>query len=65
MNDKLLKLRSVLKTMPLNDNQINNILGIIDTQNKEINDTIAPLLEEYYSYGIERDYTILVLIVLE
>ena len=57
MNDKLLKLRSVLKTMPLNDNQINNILGIIDTQNKEIDDTIAPLLEEYYSYGIERDYT--------
>ena len=57
MDDKLLKLRSVLKTMPLNDNQINNILGIINTQNKEINDTIAPLLEEYYSYGIERDYT--------
>ena len=57
MNDKLLKLRSVLKTMPLNDNQINNILGIIDTQNKEIDDTIAPLLEEYYSYGIEKDYT--------
>ena len=57
MNDKLLKLRSVLKTMPLNDNQINNILNIIDIQNKEINDTIAPLLEEYYSYGIERDYT--------
>ena len=57
MDDKLLKLRSVLKTMPLNDNQINNILGIIDTQNKEIDDTIAPLLEEYYSYGIERDYT--------
>ena len=57
MDDKLLKLRSVLKTMPLNDNQINNILGIIDTQNKEIYDTIAPLLEEYYSYGIERDYT--------
>ena len=57
MNDNLLKLRSVLKTMPLNDNQINNILGIIDTQNKEIDDTIAPLLEEYYSYGIERDYT--------
>ena len=57
MNDKLLKLRSVLKTIPLNDNQINNILGIIDTQNKEINDTIAPLLEQYYSYGIERDYT--------
>ena len=57
MNDKLLKLRSVLKTMPLNDNQINNILGIIDTQNKEIYDTITPLLEEYYSYGIERDYT--------
>lgn len=57
MDDKLLKLRSVLKTMPLNDNQINNILGIIDTQNKEINDTIAPLLEEYYSYGIEIDYT--------
>ncbi len=57
MNDKLLKLRSVLKTIPLNDNQINNILGIIDTQNKEIYDTIAPLLEEYYSYGIEKDYT--------
>lgn len=57
MDDKLLKLRSVLKTMPLNDNQINNILGIIDTQNKEIYDTITPLLEEYYSYGIERDYT--------
>ena len=57
MNDKLLKLRSVLKTMPLNDNQINNILGIIDTQNKEIYDTITPLLEEYYSYGVERDYT--------
>lgn len=57
MNDKLLKLRSVLKTMPLNDNQINNILGIIDAQNKEIYDTITPLLEEYYSYGIERDYT--------
>lgn len=57
MNDKLLKLRSVLKTMPLNDNQINNILGIIDTRNKEIDDTIALLLEEYYSYGIERDYT--------
>ena len=57
MNDKLLKLRSVLKTMPLNDNQINNILSIIDTQNKEIYDTITPLLEEYYSYGIERDYT--------
>ena len=57
MNDNLLKLRSVLKTMPLNDNQINNILGIINTQNKEIDDTIAPLLEEYYSYGIERDYT--------
>lgn len=57
MNDKLLKLRSVLKTIPLNDSQINNILGIIDTQNKEINDIIAPLLEEYYSYGIERDYT--------
>ena len=57
MNDKLLKLRSVLKTMPLNDNQINNILGIIDTQNKEIYDTITPLLEEYYSYGIEKDYT--------
>ena len=57
MDDKLLKLRSVLKTMPLNDNQINNILGIIDTQNKEINDTIALLLEEHYSYGIERDYT--------
>ena len=57
MNDNLLKLRSVLKTMPLNDNQINNILGIIDTQNKEIYDTITPLLEEYYSYGIERDYT--------
>lgn len=57
MDDKLLKLRSVLKTMPLNDNQINNILGIIDTQNKEIYDTIAPLLEPYYSYGIERDYT--------
>lgn len=57
MNDKLLKLRSVLKTIPLNDNQINNILDIIDTQNKEIYDTITPLLEEYYSYGIERDYT--------
>lgn len=57
MNDKLLKLRSVLKTMPLNDNQINNILDIIYTQNKEIDDTIAPLLEQYYSYGIERDYT--------
>lgn len=57
MDDKLLKLRSVLKTMPLNDNQINNILGIIDAQNKEIYDTITPLLEEYYSYGIERDYT--------
>lgn len=57
MDNKLLKLRSVLKTMPLNDNQINNILGIIDAQNKEIDDTIAPLLEEYYSYGIERDYT--------
>lgn len=57
MNDNLLKLRSVLKTMPLNDNQINNILGIIDTQNKEIYDTITPLLEEYYSYGIEIDYT--------
>ena len=57
MNDKLLKLRSVLKTMPLNDSQINNILGIIDTQNKEIDDTIAPLLEQYYSYGIEKDYT--------
>lgn len=57
MDDKLLKLRSVLKTMPLNDNQINNILGIIDTQNKEIYDTITPLLEEYYSYGVERDYT--------
>lgn len=57
MNDELLKLRSVLKTIPLNDNQINNILGIIDTQNKEIYDTITPLLEEYYSYGIERDYT--------
>ena len=57
MNDNLLKLRSVLKTMPLNDNQINNILGIIDTQNKEIDDAISPLLEEYYSYGIERDYT--------
>ena len=57
MDNKLLKLRSVLKTMPLNDNQINNILGIIDTQNKEIYDTITPLLEEYYSYGIERDYT--------
>lgn len=57
MDDKLLKLRSVLKTMPLNDNQINNILGIIDTQNKEIYDTITPLLEEYYSYGIEKDYT--------
>lgn len=57
MDDKLLKLRSVLKTMPLNDNQINNILGIIDTQNKEIYDTITPLLEQYYSYGIERDYT--------
>ena len=57
MDDKLLKLRSVLKTMPLNDNQINNILNIIDTQNKEINDTITPLLEQYYSYGIERDYT--------
>lgn len=57
MDDKLLKLRSVLKTIPLNDNQINNILGIVDTQNKEIYNTIAPLLEEYYSYGIERDYT--------
>lgn len=57
MNDNLLKLRSVLKTMPLNDNQINNILGIIDTQNKEIDDTITPFLEEYYSYGIEKDYT--------
>lgn len=57
MDDKLLKLRSVLKTMPLNDNQINNILGIVDAQDKEIDDTIAPLLEEYYSYGIERDYT--------
>ena len=58
MDDKLLKLRSVLKTMPLNDNQINNILGIIDTQNKEIYDTITPLLEEYYSYGIEKDFRI-------
>lgn len=57
MDNKLLKLRSVLKTIPLNDNQINNILGIIDTQNKEIYDTITPLLEEYYSYGIENDYT--------
>lgn len=57
MNDALLKLRSVLKTIPLNDNQINNILGIINTQNKEIYNTITPLLEEYYSYGIERDYT--------
>ena len=57
MNDNLLKLRSVLKTMPLNDNQINNILGIIDAQNKEMEDTITPLLEQYYSYGIERDYT--------
>lgn len=57
MDDKLLKLRSVLKTIPLNDNQINNILGIVDTQNKEIYNIIAPLLEEYYSYGIERDYT--------
>ena len=56
MNDKLLKLRSVLKTIPLNDNQINNILDIIDTQNKEIIDTITPLLEEYYSYGIENDF---------
>ena len=57
MDNKLLKLRSVLKTMPLNDSQINNILGIIDAQNKEIDDTISPLLEEYYSYGIEKDYT--------
>lgn len=57
MNDNLLKLRSVLKTIPLNDNQINNILGIVDIQNKEINDTIALLLEEHYSYGIEKDYT--------
>ena len=57
MNDNLLKLRSVLKTMPLNDDQIDNILGIIYAQNKEIDDTIAPLLEEYYSYGIEKDYT--------
>ena len=44
--------------MPLNDNQINNILGIIDTQNKEIYDIISPLLEEYYSYGIEKDFRI-------
>ena len=58
MDDKVLKLRSILKTMPLNDNQINNILGIIDTQNKEIDDTIAPLLEQYYSYGIEKDFRI-------
>lgn len=58
MNDKLLKLRSVLKTMPLNDNQIDNILGIIDAQNKEMYDTITPLLEEYYSYGIEKDFRI-------
>lgn len=58
MNDKLLKLRSVLKTIPLNDNQINNILNIIDTQNKEIDDLITPLLEEYYSYGIEKDFRI-------
>lgn len=58
MNDNLLKLRSVLKTMPLNDNQINNILSIIDTQNKEIDDTLTPLLEEYYSYGIEKDFRI-------
>ena len=57
MDDKLLKLRSVLETIPLNDNQINNILGIIDTRNKEIDDAITPLLEEYYSYGIEKDYT--------
>lgn len=58
MDNKLLKLRSVLKTIPLNDNQINNILGIIDTQNEEIYDAITPLLEEYYSYGIEKDFRI-------
>ena len=62
MDDKLLKLRSVLKTMPINDNQINNILRYENLKTEDIKDIIKQSInlqhEDTISYGVEKDFRI-------
>ena len=58
MDTNRLKLESILKTMPVNKQQIENILNIYDNRSKEIDDLREIVKEEVYSYGIEKDFRI-------
>ena len=62
MNDELLKLRSILKTMSINDNQINNILRYENFKTENIKDVIKQSInlqhEDTISYGVEKDFRI-------
>ena len=58
MDTNRLKLESILKTIPVNKQQIENILNIYDNKSKEIDDLREIVKEEVYSYGIEKDFRI-------
>lgn len=58
MDTNRLKLKSILKTIPVNKQQIENILNIYDNRSKEIDDLREIVKEEVYSYGIEKDFRI-------
>lgn len=58
MDINRLKLESILKTIPVNKQQIENILNIYDSRSKEIDDLREIVKEEVYSYGIEKDFRI-------
>ena len=58
MDTNRLKLESILKTIPVNKQQIENILNIYDNRSKEIDDLREIIKEEVYSYGIEKDFRI-------
>ena len=58
MDINRLKLESILKTIPVNKQQIENILNIYDNRSKEIDDLREIVKEEVYSYGIEKDFRI-------
>lgn len=58
MDTNRLKLESILKTIPVNKQQIENILNIYDNRSKEIDDLREIVKEEVYSYGIEKDFRI-------
>lgn len=58
MDTNRLKLESILKTIPINKQQIENILNIYDNRSKEIDDLREIVKEEVYSYGIEKDFRI-------